>query len=180
MVGIYRRQRLRGTVALQASIDHCCQERMAIAGRAPGGRPLRRRREMVGIYRRQRLRGIVALQASFDYRCRDRMAIAGRAPGAGGRPLRRRRGTGVQFAAGRGCEGPQPSRQPPIIVARNRWVIAGRFPGRRPLRRRRDMVLIYGRQRLRGTVALQASIDHCCQEQRPLPADPLEGARSAP
>jgi len=42
-----------------------------------------------------------------------------------------------QFTAGNGCEGPQPSRPPPIIVATTRWAIAGRFPGGRPLRRRR-------------------------------------------
>ncbi len=52
----------------------------AIAGRSPGGRPLRRRRERVLIYGRQRLRGTVALQASIEHRCRDRMAIAGRSP----------------------------------------------------------------------------------------------------
>jgi len=103
MVLIYGRQGLRGTVALQASTDHCCQERMTIAGRSPGGRPLRRRRDMVLIYGRQRLRGTVALQASTDHRCRDRMAIAGRSPG--GRPLRRRRDM-VLFTAGNGYEGP--------------------------------------------------------------------------
>jgi hypothetical protein len=68
----------------------------------PGGRPLRRRREMVGIYGRQRLRGTVALQTSIDYRCRDRMAIAGRSlegvrPGDAGNDVdvgyRRLRGT---------------------------------------------------------------------------------------
>src|SRR6266481_5988695 len=36
--------------------------------------------------------------------------------GARGRPLRRRRETG-QFSASHGCEGPQPSRPPPVIVA---------------------------------------------------------------
>jgi hypothetical protein len=44
---IYGRQRLRGTAALQASIDHRCHKRMALIGRFPGGRPLRRRRERV-------------------------------------------------------------------------------------------------------------------------------------
>ena len=57
MVLVYGRPRLRGTAALQASIDHRCDERMAIIGRFPGGRPLRRRREMVLIYDRPRLRG---------------------------------------------------------------------------------------------------------------------------
>ena len=38
-------------------------------------------------------------------------------------------------------------------------------PQGRPLRRRRDMVLIHGRQRLRETVALQVSIDHCCRDR---------------
>jgi len=65
MVLIYGRQRLRGTVALQASIGYCCRDRMAIAGIFPGGRPLRRRRDMVLIYGRQRLRETVALQVSI-------------------------------------------------------------------------------------------------------------------
>ena len=30
-----------------------------------------------------------------------------------------------QFTAGNGCEGPQPSKPPPIIVATNGWAIAG-------------------------------------------------------
>jgi hypothetical protein len=51
-------------------------------------------------------------------------------------------------------KGSWPSRK----CCRDRMAIAGIFPGGRPLRRRRDMVLIYGRQGLRGTVALQASI----------------------
>ena len=45
MMPIYGWPRLRGTAALQASIEHRCDERMAIIGRFPGGRPLRRRRE---------------------------------------------------------------------------------------------------------------------------------------
>jgi len=45
----YGHQRLRGTAALQIT-DYRCHDRMAIAGRGPGGRPLRRRREMVLIY----------------------------------------------------------------------------------------------------------------------------------
>ena len=69
-----------------------------------------------------------------------------------------------RFTAGHGCEGPQPSRSLPIIVARNGWAIAGRFPGGRPLRRRREMVLIYGHQRLRGTAALQVA-DHRCYDR---------------
>ncbi|HWY91290.1 MAG TPA: hypothetical protein VNY04_00195, partial [Chthoniobacterales bacterium] len=52
------------------------------------------------------------------------------------------RETGVQFTPGNACEGPQPSKQPPIIGATNGWAIAGRFPGGRPLRRRREMVLM--------------------------------------
>jgi hypothetical protein len=68
-------QRLRGTAALQVT-DHRCRDRMAIAGRSPGGRPLRRRRETVLIYGRQRLRGTAALQASTDHRCHQRMATA--------------------------------------------------------------------------------------------------------
>jgi hypothetical protein len=38
----------------------------------------------------------------------------------GGRPLRRRREMLLMSAAG-GCEGPQPSKPPPIIVAANQW-----------------------------------------------------------
>jgi hypothetical protein len=36
------------------------------------------------------------------------------------------------------------------------WALLADPPGGRPLRRRREMVSIYGRQRLRGTAALQA------------------------
>ena len=43
-------------------------------------------------------------------------------------------------------------RSPPGLH-RNRWAIAGRFPGGRPLRRRREIVLIYGRRRLRATAS---------------------------
>jgi hypothetical protein len=53
--------RLRGTAALQASTDHCCDEPMAIAGRFPGGRPLRRRRENGVVIGEPRLRGTAAL-----------------------------------------------------------------------------------------------------------------------
>jgi hypothetical protein len=67
----------------------------------------------------------------------DGWAIAGRFPG--GRPLRRRR-VMVWMSPTGGCEGPQPSKPPPIIVAVDGWAIAGRFPGGRPLRRRRVMV----------------------------------------
>jgi len=73
----------------QTSIDHRCDERMAIVGRFPGGRPLRRRREMVLIFGRLRLRGTAALQVATDHRCQEPMVIAGQPPG--GRPLRRRR-----------------------------------------------------------------------------------------
>jgi hypothetical protein len=62
---------------------------MAIADRFPGGRPLRRRRQMGLALANRRLRGTTALHASTDHRCHDRTAIAGRFPG--GRPLRRRR-----------------------------------------------------------------------------------------
>jgi hypothetical protein len=48
----------------------------------PGGRPLRRRREMVSIYGRPRLRGTAA---PTDLRRHERKAIAGQFPG--GRPL---------------------------------------------------------------------------------------------
>jgi hypothetical protein len=143
----------------------------AIAGRSPGGRLLRRRREMVLVYSRQRLRGTAALQVATDQRCHERMGHCRPAPGV--------RSVGAVkwcwFTAGNGCEGPQPSKPPPIIVATNGWAIAGRSPGAggRPLRRRREMVLIYGGPRLRGTAALQAATDHRCHERlghcRPIP-----------
>jgi hypothetical protein len=79
---------------------------MGIAGRSPGGRPLRRRREMVSIYGRQRLRGTAALQASTEHRSHERKAIAGRFPG--GRPLRRHRET-VQAIEPLDGEGQHPS-----------------------------------------------------------------------
>ena len=46
--------------------------------------------------------------------------------------------------------------------------IAGRSPGTggRPLRRRREMRSVYGRQRLRGTAALQASSDRRCRHRK--------------
>jgi hypothetical protein len=56
--------------------------------------------------------------------------------------------------------------------------IAGRFPGGRPLRRRRGMIPIYGRRRLRGTVALQAAPIIVATTGWPLLADALEGVRS--
>jgi hypothetical protein len=101
------------------------------------GRPLRRCREIVLIYGRPRLRGTAAprrqnsepqtstpnpepqtLQAATNHCCHDRAAIAGRSPG--GRPLRRRREAVLMSPTG-GCEGPQPSMPPSIIVATNRW-----------------------------------------------------------
>src|SRR5258707_14711012 len=42
--------------------------------------------------------------------------------------------------------------------------IAGRFPEGRPLGRRRGMMLVYGRQRLRGTATLQVA-DHRCHDR---------------
>jgi hypothetical protein len=56
------------------------EKRMAIAGRFPGGRPLRRRRETVLIYGRQRLRGIAALHACTFIVATNEMAIAGSCP----------------------------------------------------------------------------------------------------
>jgi hypothetical protein len=73
---------------------------------------------MVPIFGHQRLRGTAALQATTNQRCHKRMAIAGgflegvRSAGAVQR---------CQFSAGNGCEGPQPSRPPPIILATNEW-----------------------------------------------------------
>src|SRR4029077_17427289 len=94
------------------------------------------------------------------------------------------------FTAGNGCEGPQPSRPSPVIVATNGGAIAGRFPGGRSLRRRRETVLIYGRQRLRGTAALQAATDHRCHERMghcwpvpwraPAPSAPCSGVNLRP
>jgi hypothetical protein len=80
-----------------------------------GGRPLRRRREMMLMPGSGRLRGTAALQACTET---DGLLLADPLE-PGGRPLRRRRETGVQFTAGHGCEGPQPSKPPPSIVATN-------------------------------------------------------------
>jgi hypothetical protein len=82
-----------------------------------------------------RLRGTAALQACTET---DGLLLADPLE-PGGRPLRRRRETGVQFTAGHGCEGPQPSG-----LAPKRWAIAGRSSGGRPLRRRREMMLMPG------------------------------------
>ncbi len=93
----------------------------------PGGRPLSRRREMVSVYGRQRLRGTAALQVSIDHRCHQRMVVAGRL-------LEGVRSLGAvkrcQFTAGNGCEGPQPSRSLPIIVATNEWSLLADPPWR--------------------------------------------------
>jgi len=43
-----------------------------------------------------------------------------------------------QEAGGNGCEGPQPSKPQPIIVATNGMAIVSRFPGGHPLRRPRE------------------------------------------
>jgi hypothetical protein len=83
---------------------------MDIAGRPPGGRPLRRSRVMELIQGRPRLRGTAARQARTDDRCDERMAIIGRGPG--GRPLRRRRETGVDLG---------PATAAPIIIAPTGW-----------------------------------------------------------
>jgi len=56
--------------------------------------------------------------------------------------------------------------------------MAGRFPGGRPLRRRREMVLVYGRQRLRGTGAFRPPPIIVATTGWPLLADPLVGVRS--
>ncbi len=64
---------------------------MAIIGRFPGGRPLRRRREAVLLAATGDCEGPRALQASFDHRCHKRdvpLPID-----SGGRPLRRRHET---------------------------------------------------------------------------------------
>ena len=54
--------------------------------------------------------------------------------------------------------------------------IAGRSPGAggRPLRRRREMVLVYSRQRLRGTAALQVT-DHRCRDRMAIAGRSLGG-----
>jgi len=129
----------------------------AMAGRSPGGRPLCRRRETgVQFTAANGCEGPQPSRPPPIIVATNGWAMAGRFPG--GRPLRRRRETGVQFTAANGCEGPQPSR-PPIIVATNGWAMAGRFPGGHPLCRRRDTMPIFGRQRLRGTAALQTATD---------------------
>src|SRR5260370_890095 len=48
----------------------------------------------------------------------------------------------------------------------------------RPLRRRRETVSIYGRQRLRGTAALQVATDHRCHQLMVIAGRLLEGVRS--
>jgi hypothetical protein len=52
---------------------------------------------------------------------------------------------------------------PPIVVATTGWPLLADFL-RRPLRRCRETVLIYGRLRLRGTAALHAVNDHRCHK----------------
>src|SRR4029077_1235443 len=51
--------------------------------------------------------------------------------------------------------------------------IVGRSPGGRPLGRRREAVLVYGRPRLRGTAALRAPPIIVATTRWPLLADPL-------
>src|SRR4029077_7513454 len=75
------------------------------------------------------------------------------------------------------CEGPQPSKLPPIIVATIGWPLLA-DPLGRPLRRRREAVLVYGRPRLRGTAALRAPPIIVATTGWSLLADPLEGVRS--
>lgn len=70
---------------------------------------------------------------------------------------------GVPVSAGR-CEGSKLNAQ-----------IAGRSPGGRPLRRRREMMLICDRQRLRGTAALHVAIAHRCHDRM---GQKLEQARA--
>src|ERR1700751_2517071 len=82
-------------------------------------------------------------------------------------------------ATGNGCEGPQPSKSPPIIVDSSGRAIAGRCAGGRPLRRRRWNDVICDGQRLRGTAALQGlHRSSLTAAGEPLPAGLLEGARS--
>src|SRR6266481_1562423 len=80
------------------------------------------------------------------------------------------------FTAGNGCEGPQSSRSQSIIVATNEWsLLADSWAS---LRRRREMVSVYGRQRLRGTAALQIATDHRCHQRMVIAGRLLEGVRS--
>jgi hypothetical protein len=53
-------------------------------------------------------------------------------------------GNDVDLRLARGCDGAQPSRSPPILVGATDWTLAGRFPGGRPVPRRREMMLTYG------------------------------------
>ena len=62
---------------------------MGIIGRSPGGRPLRRRREMVLMSAHRGCEGPQPSRPPPNPRCHGRMGIIGRSPG--GRPLRRRR-----------------------------------------------------------------------------------------
>jgi hypothetical protein len=62
-----------------------------------------------------------------------------------------------QFSAGNGCEGPQAVHAATGQRCHDPKGIAGRSPGGRPLRRRRETLPIFGRSRLRGTAALRAA-----------------------
>jgi hypothetical protein len=53
------------------------------------------------------------------------------------------------------------SPSPSMIVGANGWPIANRSPGGRPLRRRRGMMLVYGRQRLRGDRRRSGRFNQC-------------------
>jgi hypothetical protein len=114
----------------------------AIAGRSPGagGRPLRRRRQMVSIYGRQRLRGTASPRSQkTEFRIQN---LKPRTPNPEPQTPN--------------PEPQTPNPEPQTLQAatvhrcRDRAGIAGRFPGGRPLRRRRGMMSIYGRRRQLG------------------------------
>src|SRR5258708_10688465 len=73
-------------------------------------------------------------------------------------------------------DGVQPCALP--IYCPQTMVLGGRLSGGRPLPRRREMVSVYGRQRLRGTAALQIATDHRCHQRMVIAGRLLEGVRS--
>ena len=162
MMSIYGRPRLRGTAALQASIDQRCDERMAIAGRFPGGRPLRRRRENDANLRpataaRDRSSRpppiIVAMNewpSLADSLEGVRSVGAVKMMAIYGRP--RLRGTAaLQAATDHRCDEGMAIAGDSLEGVRSVGAV--------------KMMPIHGRPRLRGTAALQASIDHRCDER---------------
>jgi len=130
----------------------------AIAGRSPGtGRaPVSRRRGERCSLRRLRLRGTADLQAATDQRCRASLAD----PLEGVRSLDAVLNDAALVDCG--CEGPQPSRPPPIKVAAARMGIAGRSPG--------------GRRSLGAVLNDAALVDCGCEGPQPSRPPPIKVA----